>query len=227
MAQASRRTTRRPPPRPGSVAAAELASPETAEVTDDSDESAETTEPAETTAAETATTDNDPKPKSGRGNSKHAGLPAHLRKAAVLRTLADRIGVTIHGRPGTKSVEMDGWVNDDDIVRAKEAANAAVQSLELAATTLEGKGADFTPSLKRTRSAAATQPVAGARYRLTEAERSNDKKGYDDLMSAADMDNLVFVRKAGTRLVFKAPGGGKMFFRRNQVEVYTEAAEAS
>ena len=169
------------------------------------------------TQTATTTTDAAPTGKSLRGNAKHAGLPAHLRKAAVFRRIADRVGVTVHGdRAKDKgSSEMDGWVDNETLATAKQEADQAIALLTAAADRLEALGTTFQPSEKRARSSRARKLDAGARVKMREKPRES----YAELMTPEEMDDLEVVRHAGTKVLCKTSSGAKLLLARGHIEL--------
>lgn len=154
-----------------------------------------------------------------RGNAAHAGQPAHLRKASVMRRLAGRVKLTVHGKEaegeGRGSTEMDGWIDDADLNAAKAHADQAYTLLCTAAQLLEDKGTDFKPTADKARGARSRKLTKGTIVRMREKQRSS----YEDLLTTAEMDNLTVQDHRGSKIVLLTPDGGRLFLPRGHIEL--------
>lgn len=188
---------RKPPPRPGNGASASSSDDSTEDGDGDGDGGG--TEPTATVKQ-----------------------PAHIRKASVFRRLGDRLKLAVHGKPaegsGRGSVEMDGWIDDPDLNAAKEKADAAVASLYAAADLLEAKGTDFTPVEKKARGGRSRKIAKGTKMRMRDKQRKN----YEDLLTAEELDNLTVQDHRGAKVVLLTPDGGRLFLPRGHVEIVDE-----
>ena len=194
-----------------------------AEDLSDSDDSEEEEQDSEVVMAKPKKRSNNTNGKL-RGNAAYKGQPAHLRKASVLNGLANKISDAVHGREGTKAVEMDGWVEDNDLDQAKKLADTAVRNLREASDILNEKGSDFVPVDRRLPVSSRVRLVEGAVCRIKDKFRSGDGS-YEDLMDEEEMDNLVFQKKRGTKLLFKTSDGGKIFLKRSEIDVVSNDSD--
>lgn len=155
--------------------------------------------------------------KSMRGNAKHAGLPAHLRKAAVFRRLAERVSVTVHGDNAKEkgSPEMDGWIDDEVLNAAKTNANQAITLLTEAATALEALGTEFQPTEKRARSSRAKKLDKGVKVKLRDKAREANRA----LMTDEEMNNLEVLQHGGSKVLVKTTEGAKLLVARGHLEL--------
>lgn len=178
--------------------------------------------PGELAAAKNNTADSDAGStgaggKSLRGNAKHAGLPAHLRKAAVFRRLAERVSVTVHGDSEKEkgSPEMDGWTDQPVLNAAKADADKAIALLTGAAESLEALGPEFSPTEKRTRSSRAKKLEAGTPVRLRDKARESNR----GLMTEEEMNSLKVLQHAGAKVLVQTSDGAKLLVARGHLEL--------
>ena len=139
------------------------------------------------------------------------GLPAHIRKAVVMRKFAARVRATVLGEENKKSTGMDKWVTNPIIDDARKDALQAVELLVSAATALDSLGVEFAP-----KSGGKRVFTAGVAIRIKEAVRSR----YIGL-TGDGFDNITVHEQDGNRIIGITESGVRFLAPRAHVELIT------